>query len=69
MRESRVARRILVRKPEGRNHLEHRGISGRIILNRIVEKWDREAMDWVDLTQHRDRWRDLVKTEMNIWFP
>jgi hypothetical protein len=26
--------------------------------------WD--GMDWIDLAQERDQWRDLVNTAMNI---
>ena len=36
----RGAYRILVGKPEGRNHLEDPGVDGRIILRRIIRKWD-----------------------------
>jgi hypothetical protein len=28
-----------------------------------------EGADWINLTQHRDQWRPLVNTVMNIWFP
>ena len=27
------------------------------------------GMDWVDLAQNRDRWRDLVKSVMNLQVP
>jgi hypothetical protein len=36
----RGAYRVLVGKPEGRNHLEDPGVDGRIILKWILEKWD-----------------------------
>jgi hypothetical protein len=26
-------------------------------------------MDWTDLAQNKDRWRDLVNVVMNFWFP
>jgi hypothetical protein len=29
-----------VGKPEGRKHLVDRGVDGRIILKRMLEKWD-----------------------------
>jgi hypothetical protein len=29
--------------------------------------WD--GMDWIDLAQHRDQWRNLVKTVMNLRLP
>jgi hypothetical protein len=27
--------------------------------------WD--GIDWIDLAQDRDQWRDLVNTVMNLW--
>jgi hypothetical protein len=27
--------------------------------------WD--GMDWMDLTQDRDQWRDIMNTVMNFW--
>ena len=41
MGESTYACRVLVGKPEGKNHLEDPGVDGRIILKCILEKWDR----------------------------
>jgi hypothetical protein len=38
--EGRNAYRVLVGKPEGRNHLEDPDVDGRIILKWIFEKWD-----------------------------
>jgi len=38
--ERRSAYRVLVGKPEGKNHLEGPGIDGRIILKWISMKWD-----------------------------
>ena len=28
-----------------------------------------EGMDWIDLTQDRDRWQALVNAVVNHWFP
>ena len=38
--ESRGVYRVLVGKPEGKNHLEDPGVNGRIILRKIFKKWD-----------------------------
>ena len=64
MGERRCAYRVLVGKPEGKNHLEDPGVDGRIILKLIFKKWD-GGMDWIDLAHDRDRWRELVKALMN----
>jgi hypothetical protein len=27
------------------------------------------GMDWIDLAQDRDQWRDFVNTALNVWVP
>jgi hypothetical protein len=51
--------------------LQDPGVYERIILRWIFRKWDGvgRSMDWVDLTQDRDRWRAHVHAEMNILAP
>jgi hypothetical protein len=39
MGERRRVYRVLVEKPEGRNHLEDPDVDGRIILKQIFDKW------------------------------
>jgi hypothetical protein len=48
--------------------LEEPSIDGRIILKFIFEKCDGD-MDWIDLTQDRDRWRAVVNGIRNIRNP
>ena len=43
-----------------RDHLEDPDLDGRIVLKWIFRKWD-GGMDWIDLSEDRDRWRTLVK--------
>jgi hypothetical protein len=64
----RGAYRILVGRPEGSHHLGDPGVDGRIILKWIFKKWD-GGMDWIELTQDRDRWRALVNAVMNFQIP
>ena len=45
----RGVHKVLVGKPEEKNHLEDPGVDGGIILGRIFSKWDVGA--WTDLAQ------------------
>jgi len=38
--ETKGVYRVLVGKPEGKNHLRDTGVDGRIILKSIFRKWD-----------------------------
>ena len=40
MGKTRIVYRVLVGKPERKNHLENPGVDGRIILRWIFRKWD-----------------------------
>jgi hypothetical protein len=59
MGERRGVYRVLVGKPERRDHLEEPGIDGSIILRLSFRKWD-GGTDWIDLAQDRDRWKALM---------
>jgi len=52
------------------DHLQDPGVDGRRKLKWIFKKevgWG--GMDWVDLAQDRDRWRELVNVVMNLLVP
>jgi hypothetical protein len=66
MEEMRNAYRILARKPEGKRPL---GTPSRRWVDNIKTDfrgrgWD--GMDLIELAQHRDQWRALVNTAMNL---
>jgi len=67
--ERRGVYRVLVGKPEGKNHLEDTGVNGRIILRCILRNCDVGGVDWIDLAQDRDRWRALVNAVMILRVP
>jgi hypothetical protein len=46
-------------------HLGEPGVDERIILKWIFNKWD-GGMNWIELTQGRDRWRAVVNAVMNL---
>ena len=55
MGEKRGVYRILVKKPEGRDHWGDQDVDWRIILRWIFRKWVVGGMDWIDLAQDGDR--------------
>jgi hypothetical protein len=66
MEVKRNAYRILVGKPEGKSslvRLRRRWVDNIEIDLREIE-WG--GMDWVDLAQDRDHWRNLVNMVMNL---
>jgi hypothetical protein len=61
-----VYTRFWVENLRERDHLEDPGVGGRIILRWIFRMWDGGGMDWIDLAQDRDMWRELVNGAMNL---
>jgi hypothetical protein len=57
-----------VGKPEGRRPLGRPRRRWEDIKMGIREVGWR-GIDWIDLAQHRDRWRALVNTAMNLRVP
>jgi hypothetical protein len=66
MGERRGAYRALVGKPEGRRPLgrPRRRWEDNIKIDLREVGWG--GMDWINLTQDRDRWRALVNAVMNL---
>jgi hypothetical protein len=63
--ERRDAYRVLVGKPEGKRSLGRS--RGRLEdnINMDLQKVGCEGMDWIELAQDRDRWRENAKAVMN----
>jgi hypothetical protein len=70
MGEKRGAYRALVGKPEGRRPVGRlrRRWEDNIKMDLREVGWGR-YVDWINLTQDRDRWRALVYTVMNLRVP
>jgi hypothetical protein len=50
-----------------RDHLGDPGVEGRIVLRWIFRKWDVGVCSGT--SWNRDRWRALVNTVIDLWFP
>jgi len=68
MGEERGAYRVLMGKPEGKRPLgrpKHRWVDN---IRMDLQEVGCGFMDWIGLTQDRDRWRMLVSAVMNLRF-
>jgi hypothetical protein len=66
MGEERKVYKVLVGKPEGKRPLgrsRRRWEDGIIMDLREIGLW---GVDWIRLTQYRDRWRAVVSAVMNL---
>jgi hypothetical protein len=68
MGEKSGAYRILVGRPEGKSPLgrPRRTWEDNIKLDLQEMGW---GMDWIELTQYRDRWQAVVNAVMNLRVP
>jgi len=67
--EERGVYRVFVGKPGGKRPLgrpRHRWVD---IIRMDLQEVGCGYMDWIGLTQYRDRWRTLVHAVMTLWVP
>jgi hypothetical protein len=69
MVKKRNAYWILVGKPEGRRPLGRPRSRWVDNVNMDLREIGWDGVDWVDLAQDRDYWRNLVNTVMNLRVP
>jgi hypothetical protein len=67
--ERRGAYRILVGRPEGSKPLGRPRRRWENNVKMYLQDVGWGGMDWIELTQNRDRWRALVNAVMNLCVP
>jgi len=67
--ERRGVYRVLEGKPEGKRLLGRPGPRWEDNIKTDLQVVECEDMDWIEVTQDRDRWRELVNAVMNLWVP
>jgi len=61
--------RILLGNLREKDHLEHPGVDGRIILIMYLQVVGCGDMDWIDMAQDKERGRSLMNMVMNFRVP
>jgi ribosome biogenesis protein Nip4 len=69
MREKRNAYRILMGEPEGKRPLRRPRRRWVDNIKTFLRERGWGGVEWMDLVQDRDQWRDLVNTVMNLQVP
>jgi len=58
-----------VGKPEGKKPLGRPRHKWQDNIKMDLEEVRCGGMDWIELAQDRDRWRELVNEVINLWVP
>jgi hypothetical protein len=69
MGEIRNTNKILVGKSERKRRLGRRTRRWAANINTDFSETEMEGVDWIHLTDDRDRWRAVVNTVMNLHAP
>jgi hypothetical protein len=69
MGEGRVAYRILVKRSEGKRPLRRSRYRWKDNIKMDLQEVEWQGMDWIDLSQDRDRRRAVVNAVMNLRVP
>jgi hypothetical protein len=65
----RVVYRVLLEKPEGKRPLRRPRRKWEDNIKMDFQEVECEGMDWIELTQDRNSWRELVNAVMNLRVP
>ena len=69
MWERRVSYRVLLGKPEGKRALERPRRRWEDNIKMDLQEVGCGGMDWIELIQEKDKWRELVNVAMNLRVP
>ena len=69
MGENKVVCRVLVGKPEGKRPFVRPRRRWEDNIKMDVQEVECGGVNWIDLTQDRDRWRACVNAVMNLRVP